>query len=179
MDFVSPDDGVFLSTMPATRSQRWLALAVVLIATGRIYGLMAVSVVLLVLLIELGRLYGQLVDKQKELRRLSVADPLTAIANRRSFDEALQREWRQTLTDRTTLALLLIDVDFFKPFNDGYGHLVGDRCLRLVAEVLSGSARRAGETIARLRRRRVRNPAAPHGCGARIRAGAASLQTRW
>ena len=65
MDFVSPDDGVFLSTMPATRSQRWLALAVVLIATGRIYGLMAVSVVLLVLLIELGRLYGQLVDKQR------------------------------------------------------------------------------------------------------------------
>ncbi|MFZ0836525.1 MAG: GGDEF domain-containing protein [Xanthobacteraceae bacterium] len=116
---------------------------------GRIYGLMAVSVVLLVLLIELGRLYGQLVDKQKELRRLSVADPLTAIANRRSFDEALQREWRQALTDRTTLALLLIDVDFFKPFNDGYGHLVGDRCLRLVAEVLSGGARRVGETIAR------------------------------
>jgi diguanylate cyclase (GGDEF)-like protein len=116
---------------------------------GRIYGLMAVSVVLLVLLIELGRLYGQLVAKQKELRRLSVADPLTAIANRRSFDEALQREWGQALTDRTTLSLLLIDVDFFKPFNDGYGHLVGDRCLRLVAEVLSGGARRAGETIAR------------------------------
>ncbi|MBV8508874.1 MAG: GGDEF domain-containing protein [Xanthobacteraceae bacterium] len=116
---------------------------------GRIYGLMAVSVVLLVLLIEHGRLYGQLVAKQKVLRRLSIADPLTAIANRRSFDEALQREWRQALTDRTTLALLLIDVDFFKPFNDGYGHLTGDHCLRLVAEVLSGGARRAGETIAR------------------------------
>jgi diguanylate cyclase (GGDEF)-like protein len=116
---------------------------------GRIYGLTAVSVVLLVLLIEHGRLYGQLVDKQKELRRLSVADPLTAIANRRSFDEALQREWREAATARTTLALLLIDVDYFKPFNDGYGQLTGDRCLRLVAEVLSGGARRAGETIAR------------------------------
>ncbi len=116
---------------------------------GRIYGLMAVSVVLLVLLIEHSRLYGQLVAKQKELRRLSVADPLTAIANRRSFDEALEREWREAVTARTTLALLLIDVDYFKPFNDGYGHLTGDRCLRLVAEVLSGGARRAGETIAR------------------------------
>ena len=145
---------------------------------GRIYGLMAGSVVLLVLLIELGRLYGQIADKQKELRRLSAADPLTAIANRRSFDEALQREWRQALTDRTTLALLLIDVDFFKPFNDGYGHLVGDRCLRLVAEVLSGGPARRRDDRA-LRRRRVRNPAPPHGCGARMRAGAASMQTRW
>jgi diguanylate cyclase (GGDEF)-like protein len=110
---------------------------------------MAVSVVLLVLLIEHGRLYAQLVAKQSELRRLSVADPLTAIANRRSFDEALEREWREALASRTTLALLIIDVDYFKPFNDGYGHLTGDRCLRLVAEVLSGGARRAGETIAR------------------------------
>ena len=116
---------------------------------GRIYGLMAVSVVLLVLLIEHGRLYGQLVAKQMELRRLSVADPLTGIANRRSFDEALEREWREALSDRTTLALLLIDVDCFKPFNDGYGHLTGDRCLRIVAEALSGGARRPGETIAR------------------------------
>jgi diguanylate cyclase (GGDEF)-like protein len=116
---------------------------------GRIYGLMAVSVVLLVLLIEHGRLYGQLVAKQSELRRLSVADPLTAIANRRSFDEALEREWNQALADRTTLALLLIDVDYFKPFNDSYGHLTGDRCLRLVAEALAGGARRAGETLAR------------------------------
>jgi diguanylate cyclase (GGDEF)-like protein len=74
---------------------------------------------------------------------------LPAIANRRSFDEALEREWREAFATRTTLALLLIDVDFFKPFNDGYGHLTGDRCLQLVAEVLSGGARRTGETIAR------------------------------
>jgi diguanylate cyclase (GGDEF)-like protein len=213
MDFVSPDDGVFLSTMPVTRSQRRLALVVVstatvlflvsapfakvqlqrvdgfipfyetaivifdlitaillfgqfaflrsrallVLASGYLFtstmtiahALTAVSVVLLVLLIEHGRLYGQLVAKQSELRRLSVADPLTAIANRRSFDEALEREWREAVAARTTLALLLIDVDYFKPFNDGYGHLIGDRCLRLVAEMLSGGARRAGGTIAR------------------------------
>src|SRR5262245_49025583 len=130
MDFVSPEEGVFLSTMPASRSQRRLALAIVLIAT--ILFLASAPFV-----------------KQAELRRLSVADPLTAITNRRSFDEALQTEWKRALADRTTLALLLIDVDCFKSFNDSYGHVVGDRCLRTVAEVLSNGARRAGETIAR------------------------------
>jgi diguanylate cyclase (GGDEF)-like protein len=116
---------------------------------GRIYGLAAVSFVLLMLLIESLRLYGELVANQAELRRLSVADPLTTIANRRAFDEALGAEWRLALADRTTMALLLVDVDCFKPFNDNYGHVVGDRCLRMVAEVLAGGARRAGETIAR------------------------------
>jgi hypothetical protein len=94
---------------------------------GRIYGLAAVSFVLLILLVENGRLYAQLAARQAELLRLSAADPLTTIANRRAFDEALETEWRQALTERTTLALLLIDVDCFKPFNDNYGHVVGDR----------------------------------------------------
>ena len=88
-------------------------------------------------------------SQRGKLLRLSAADPLTTIANRRAFDEALETEWRQALTDRTTLALLLIDVDCFKPFNDNYGHVVGDQCLRRVAEVLARGARRAGETIAR------------------------------
>jgi diguanylate cyclase (GGDEF)-like protein len=116
---------------------------------GRIYGLAAVSFVLLILLIENGRLYAQLAARQAELLRLSVADPLTTIANRRAFDEALETDWCQALTDRTSLALLLIDVDCFKFFNDNYGHVVGDQCLRRVAEVLARGARRAGETIAR------------------------------
>ena len=79
----------------------------------------------------------------------SNADPLTTLANRRAFDEAMATEWLQAVTRGTPLALLLIDVDCFKPFNDNYGHLVGDRCLRLVADVLTTGARRAGETIAR------------------------------
>jgi diguanylate cyclase (GGDEF)-like protein len=116
---------------------------------GRVYGVVAVGVVLLIMLIENGRLYGQLVTRQAELRRLSVADPLTAIANRRSFDEALQTEWRRALDGRTTLALLMIDVDCFKAFNDGYGHVAGDHCLRMVAAELSRRVRRSGETIAR------------------------------
>jgi diguanylate cyclase (GGDEF)-like protein len=116
---------------------------------GRMYGVIAVSVVLLILLIENNRLYAKLVDGQAELRRLTVVDPLTNIANRRAFDEAIDEEWRRAMRNRTPLALLLIDVDSFKAFNDLYGHVAGDRCLRLIADVLAGGVRRAGETVAR------------------------------
>jgi diguanylate cyclase (GGDEF)-like protein len=116
---------------------------------GRTYGLAAVSFVLVMLLIENGRLYAKLVDGQAELRRLAAVDPLTRVANRRAFDDALEEEWRRAVRSKTTLALLLIDVDRFKAFNDVHGHVVGDRCLQLIADALAGGARRAGETVAR------------------------------
>ena len=123
---------------------------------GRIYGLMATSFVLVVLLLENSRLYARLIaahasDRRKaaELQRLSVVDALTGIANRRAFDTALDLEWRRSLRHRTPLCLLMIDVDCFKRFNDGYGHVAGDRCLRAVAQALAGNARRAGELAAR------------------------------
>jgi diguanylate cyclase (GGDEF)-like protein len=116
---------------------------------GRTYGLVAVSFVLVMLLIENGRLYAKLVDGQAELRRLAAIDPLTRLANRRAFDDALDEEWRRAIRGKTTLALLLIDVDSFKAFNDIHGHVVGDRCLQMIADVLAGGARRAGETVAR------------------------------
>jgi diguanylate cyclase (GGDEF)-like protein len=96
-----------------------------------------------------GRLYAKLVDGQAELRRLAAVDPLTRVANRRAFDDALEEEWRRAVRSKTTLALLLIDVDRFKAFNDVHGHVVGDRCLQLIADVLAGGGRRAGETVAR------------------------------
>jgi len=116
---------------------------------GRTYGLAAASFVLVMLLIENGRLYAKLVDGQAELRRLAAVDPLTRVANRRAFDDALDEEWRRAIRGKTTLALLLIDVDRFKAFNDVHGHVVGDRCLQMIADVLAGGARRAGETVAR------------------------------
>jgi diguanylate cyclase (GGDEF)-like protein len=123
---------------------------------GRIYGLVAASLVLVVLLVEHGRLYVQLVklresDREKavELRRLSTVDQLTGIANRRAFDDALSQEWRRMMRHGSTLSLLLIDVDFFKRFNDTYGHVAGDRCLHTVAQALASRARRAGELAAR------------------------------
>jgi diguanylate cyclase (GGDEF)-like protein len=124
--------------------------------SGRIYGLLAASFVLVVLLHEHGKLYVQLIklrdsdrEKTEELRRLSTIDQLTGIANRRAFDDALDQEWRRMMRHGTALSLLMVDVDCFKRFNDAYGHVAGDQCLRVVAQVLAGKARRAGELAAR------------------------------
>ncbi len=80
---------------------------------------------------------------------LAATDGLTGIANRRSFDEALEREWRRGQREQTALALLMIDVDHFKPFNDFYGHLVGDDCLRRLAATIKGCLHRPGDLAAR------------------------------
>lgn len=84
-----------------------------------------------------------------ELRRLTATDALTGIANRRAFDEGLQLEWRRAMRSRAPLSLLMVDVDYFKRFNDTYGHPAGDACLRMVARVLAQTARRAGDLVAR------------------------------
>ncbi|MBV8168621.1 MAG: GGDEF domain-containing protein [Alphaproteobacteria bacterium] len=116
---------------------------------GRIYGLLGVSFVLLVLLLENGQLYANLVKAHRELRRLATADPLTGIANRRAFELAIDREWRRAARSDMPLSLLMIDVDFFKRFNDSQGHVAGDECLRRVAGALAGSLKRAGDLAAR------------------------------
>ncbi len=85
----------------------------------------------------------------RELTRLSAVDGLTGIANRRQFDEALSREWRSGLRDREPLSLLMVDVDSFKQYNDGYGHQAGDECLKGVAETLRGQLRRPADIVAR------------------------------
>jgi len=124
--------------------------------SGRIYGLLAASFILIVLLLQNGRLYVQLIalresdrEKTEELRRLNGLDPLTGIANRRAFEDALGQEWRRMMRHQMPLSLLMIDVDYFKRFNDGYGHVAGDQCLRTVAQALAHRARRAGEVAAR------------------------------
>lgn len=95
-------------------------------------------------------------EKTEELRlaneylaRLSFADSLTGLANRRRFDEGLDEEWRRAWRFQTPLAVILADVDLFKAYNDTLGHPEGDRCLKLVAEVFRYSGRRAGDLVAR------------------------------
>ncbi|MGH8555863.1 MAG: GGDEF domain-containing protein, partial [Methylococcales bacterium] len=76
-------------------------------------------------------------------------DKLTRLANRRRFDQALEKEWRRSRRDHVPLSLILIDVDHFKKFNDRYGHQSGDQCLAQVAQVLASSAKRACDFVAR------------------------------
>jgi len=116
---------------------------------GRLYGLLAATFVLLVLLVENGWLYARLVETSCELQRLVIADPLTGIANRRAFDDALAQEWRRSARTGLPLSLLMVDVDNFKLFNDRYGHVGGDNCLRAIAAVLTQAAQRSGEVAAR------------------------------
>jgi diguanylate cyclase (GGDEF)-like protein len=83
------------------------------------------------------------------LEELSGTDGLTGIANRLRFDEFLMREWRRALRNRMPLSLILLDIDLFKAFNDHYGHLAGDDCLRQVAWVLTEGLRRPADLAAR------------------------------
>ena len=86
---------------------------------------------------------------EDKLRQLSTEDSLTRVFNRRYFDDMLDQEWRRMLRVQHSLSLLMIDVDYFKHFNDTYGHVGGDECLRQIAAGLKTQMRRAGDIIAR------------------------------
>lgn len=86
---------------------------------------------------------------QEKLLQLSQADGLTGLANRRALDEAIAREWSRASRDEQPLSFLLFDLDQFKGFNDEYGHLAGDECLKQAARVLKAAAARPGDLAAR------------------------------
>jgi two-component system chemotaxis family response regulator WspR len=94
-------------------------------------------------------LKAELEVKNRELELLAVSDGLTGLANRRHFDARLDAEWRRCMREKDPLSIILIDVDFFKKYNDHYGHVLGDDCLRGVAEVLGRGARRPADFAAR------------------------------
>lgn len=83
------------------------------------------------------------------LERLTTTDGLTGIANRRRFDAFLESEWSRARRSQKPLSLIMLDIDFFKAFNDHYGHLAGDDCLRQVAQCLDGRVRRPADLVAR------------------------------
>lgn len=85
----------------------------------------------------------------EKLRVLSMLDELTGVPNRRSLDDYLAREWGYAMRRREPLTLLMIDVDFFKLYNDTYGHQTGDDCLQKVAGILNDTTTRSGDLIAR------------------------------
>ena len=83
------------------------------------------------------------------LEKASFVDGLTGLANRRFLDEIFDTEWRRTLRSNSSLALIMFDIDFFKEYNDYYGHLAGDDCLRRGAATIKCSLNRAGDYLAR------------------------------
>ena len=85
----------------------------------------------------------------QELKRLTSLDGLTGIPNRRHFDEVLAREWRRAMRQGEELSILMCDIDYFKHFNDTFGHQKGDECLRQVANALADSLDRGGDLLAR------------------------------
>ncbi|WP_223300837.1 diguanylate cyclase domain-containing protein [Oscillatoria nigro-viridis] len=84
-----------------------------------------------------------------ELQRLAAVDGLTQIPNRRCFDKKLELEWQLMEREQESLSLILCDIDFFKLYNDRYGHQGGDECLKQVAQILASNAQRAGDLAAR------------------------------
>lgn len=85
----------------------------------------------------------------RELEQFSFQDGLTGTINRRMFDQELDREWNRAQRNRQPLSLIMIDIDFFKQYNDHYGHLQGDDCLKQVVQALSGVSKRAVDLLAR------------------------------
>ncbi|GAA1791336.1 diguanylate cyclase [Planosporangium flavigriseum] len=85
----------------------------------------------------------------EQLEALSLTDPLTGLANRRRFDDVLEAAWQSAAATGTTIGIAMIDIDHFKWYNDEYGHLAGDECLRMVARALAGSVREGVDLVCR------------------------------
>ena len=99
--------------------------------------------------IEKNLLYKQLDEANRKLTQLATIDDLTQLANRRVFSERLQQEWRRMAREKSNLSLILGDIDYFKAYNDTYGHLQGDQCLAKVARVISQCLKRPADLAAR------------------------------
>lgn len=91
----------------------------------------------------------EICEVHRQLKEIATLDSLTGIPNRRFFDDTLATEWKRCLRTETPLSIVLSDIDFFKQFNDIYGHQAGDACLKAVASTLSESLFRVEDSVAR------------------------------
>ena len=98
---------------------------------------------------ELTETRRQLEHRNRDLERISALDTLTQVANRRRFDTALRQEWRRSARNETPLSLVFCDIDYFKRFNDTYGHQAGDECLVRVAQAMEETLNRPADLAAR------------------------------
>lgn len=103
----------------------------------------------LAIAIQQSELYQKLQRANEELQHLATHDKLTGLANRRYFDDYLDQEWRRLTREQAPLSLILLDIDYFKRYNDTYGHLAGDACLEQVAAAIRRSIKRPADLAAR------------------------------
>jgi len=112
----------------------------------------AVLIMAFTLLLVSGYIYSLLFELQNAqiaLQALADTDQLTGIANRRHFDRKFKVEWRRSMREQTPISLILIDVDYFKKYNDTYGHQAGDRCLQQIAMALESISHRPADLASR------------------------------
>ncbi len=98
---------------------------------------------------DLNELNSELQSHKEKLAQMSYVDALTSIANRRHFNEYLEAEWNRAVRRGSPLGLIILDIDFFKQYNDNYGHSAGDECLVLVARALSKYIKRSADLVSR------------------------------
>jgi len=99
--------------------------------------------------LELEKAFEELSYSNAKLTELCTIDGLTQVRNRRYFDEMMVKEWNRCRRENHPFSLIMLDIDFFKAFNDSYGHIMGDECLKFVAKNIEMSCRRPGDTITR------------------------------
>ena len=99
--------------------------------------------------IQQAQLYHRLEKLNQELKEIAYIDGLTGICNRRHFEEKLDQEWKRVTRDKTSMSIIMVDIDYFKPYNDTYGHQQGDKCLQQVAQTISAAVKRPGDFVAR------------------------------
>jgi len=122
---------------------------IALVAVALAFHLRRLKAAQRLLVLRLTEMSAELAAANHRLELHATTDPLTQLATRRRLSEFLDLEWPRALRDRTSIALLLIDVDAFKPFNDKHGHEAGDTCLRRVAAVIGSRVKRTSDLAAR------------------------------
>ncbi len=126
-----------------------LSIVAVRDATGRVANYIGIFSDISELARQVAERTSELEALNLKLESLSTTDGLTGIANRRRFDNQLATEWTRAMRGRQPLALLMLDVDLFKHYNDHYGHQAGDECLRSVARIIDSNSRRSSDLAAR------------------------------
>ncbi|MGD1806717.1 diguanylate cyclase [Dapis sp. BLCC M126] len=99
--------------------------------------------------IQKAELFHRLEKRNQELEKIAYIDRLTGVSNRRHFEEKFHEEWKRLTRDNTSMSVIMVDVDYFKHYNDTYGHQQGDKCLARVAQAISAVVKRPGDFVAR------------------------------